>query len=122
MINILSGLKNELESLKIPYYFDNWEDELELPYLVGELSEVPTLDEDGKREFSFTLTGEDVNSYINLFNYNEIIRNEYKYVKKIKIDGGLIGISYENIVTVPVETKSIKRIQINMTIYLWEDK
>ena len=50
MIEVLKVLKNEFESLNIPYYFDKWEDELVLPFFVGELSEVPTAYEDGKRE------------------------------------------------------------------------
>lgn len=120
MIEVLKVLKNEFTSLNIPYYYDNWEDELQLPYFVGELSEIPTIYEDGKREFSFTLTGEDVNSYTNLFNYNEIIRNEYKQTKRVKTDKGLIAITYDNVITIPIDTESVKRIQINITIYWWE--
>ena len=120
MIEVLKVLKNEFDSLKIPYYFDNWDTELELPFFVGELSEIPTEYEDGKREFSFTLTGEDINSYTNLFNYNEIIRNEYKDSKKIKTDKGVIAIGYDNVITIPVDAESVKRIQINITIYWWE--
>lgn len=120
MIEVLKVLENEFNSLNIPYYFDKWEDELVLPFFVGELSEVPTAYEDGKREFSFTLTGEDVNSYTNLFNYNEIIRNEYKDTKKIKTDKGVIAISYDNVITIPVDAESVKKIQINITIYWWE--
>lgn len=120
MIEVLKVLKNEFKSLKIPYYYDNWDDKLKLPYFVGELSEVPTINEDGKREFSFTLTGEDVNSYTNLFKYNEIIRKEYNQVKRIKTDKGIIAISYDNVITIPIEAESVKRIQINITIYWWE--
>ena len=120
MIEVLKVLTSEFENLNIPYYFDNWDAELELPYFVGELSEVPTTYEDGKREFSFTLTGEDKDSYTNLFNYNEIIRNEYKDTKKIKTDSGVIAISYDNVITIPIDAESVKRIQINITIYWWE--
>ena len=43
----------------------------------GELSEITTNDEDGKREFSFILTGEDVDTYTNLYNKIEILKKEY---------------------------------------------
>lgn len=121
MINVLKTLKNELETLNIPYNLDKWEDDVVLPFFVGELDETPTSDEDGKSEYSFTLTGEDVNTYSNLYKSAEILKKEYKQPKKIKVDGGYIVISYDNTMTIPVDLPSIKRIQIKFTIYLWEE-
>mgnify|MGYP004687552801 CR=1 FL=1 len=122
MINILKTLKNELESLKIPYVYDKWESDVILPFFVGELDEIPTDDEDGKSEYSFTLTGEDVETYSNLYTYAEKLKKEYKQSKKIKLDGGYIVVSYENTQTIPIDLPSVKRIQIKFTIYLWEEE
>ena len=121
MINVLKTLKNELKTLNIPYAFDKWDSDVILPFFVGELDELSYPYEDGKSEYSFTLTGEDVNTYSNLYNYAEILKNEYKHSKKIKVDGGYMVITYENTITIPIDIPSIKRIEIKFTIYLWED-
>lgn len=120
MKKVLKALNNEAKVIGLPYEFDNWKSELRLPYFVGEISERATLDEDGKREFDFMLTGEDVDTYSRLFEYSESIRKRYEYGHSVVVDGGLIKIFYENTITVPVEDENIKRVQINITVYLWE--
>lgn len=120
MKKVLNVLNNEAKLLNLPYEFDNWKSELKLPYFVGEISEVPTLDEDGKREFDFILTGEDVNTYSRLLDYSESIEKRYKYGHSVVFNGGVVKIIYNNTITVPVEDEDVKRIQINITVYLWE--
>lgn len=118
MIEVLKAMKAEMNELNIPYEFDNWESEVKLPFFVGEISEQVNSNEDGKRTFDFTLTGEDVGSYIRLFEYAEKIKNRYN--NGITISNGM-KVIYENMFTIPVEDESIKRIQINITIKLWEE-
>lgn len=120
MMVLLKTLKNDLKSLNIPYSYDEWNKDVELPYFVGELSEIPTNDEDGKREFSFILTGEDVDTYSNLYKYTEILKTEYKQSKKITLDNGVMVIIYNRTFNIPVEAERIKRTQTEFTIYLWE--
>ena len=48
MIDVLTTLKNEMETLDIPYTFDTWDQDVELPQFIGEISEVTNLNEDGK--------------------------------------------------------------------------
>lgn len=122
MIEVLKALKNEFKALDIPYSYDNWETDVVLPYFVGELSEVTTNNEDGKREFSFTLTGEDMDSYTNLYRVVEILKNTYKQSKKIKLDDGLMVMIYNRTFNVPVEAERVKRTQTEFTIYLWESE
>ena len=121
MIQVLKALKNELESLKIPYSYDEWEKDVELPYFVGELSEVQTNDEDGKREFSFTITGEDVDTYTNLYKITENLKNTYKQSKKIRLDNGIMVMTYNRTFNIPVDGR-VKRTQTEFTIYLWEEE
>ena len=121
MIQVLKALKNELESLKIPYSYDEWEKDVELPYFVGELSEVQTNDEDGKREFNFTLTGEDVDTYTNLYKITEKLKNTYKQSKKIRLDNGIMVMTYNRTFNIPVDGR-VKRTQTEFTIYLWEEE
>lgn len=120
MIEILKAIKNELKTLKIPYSFDNWGKDVELPYFVGELDEIQTLDEDGKREFLFTLTGEDVDTYTKLYKYTEILRETYKQSKKVSLSNGAMIISYNRTINVPVDSERVKRTQTEFTIYMWE--
>ena len=122
MIEVLKALKNEFKALDIPYSYDNWETDVVLPYFVGELSEVTTNNEDGKREFSFTLTGEDMDRYTNLYRVVEILKNTYKQSKKIKLDDGLMVMIYNRTFNVPVEVERVKRTQTEFTIYLWESE
>ena len=120
MIPVLKTLKNALNGLKIPYAYDEWNKDVVLPYFVGELDEIATNYEDGKREFLFTLTGEDVDTYSNLLTYTEILAKEYKQSKKITLDNGVMVIMYNRTFKVPVEAERIKRTQTEFTIYLWE--
>lgn len=122
MIEVLKALKNEFKALDIPYSYDDWETDVVLPYFVGDLSEVTTNNEDGKREFSFTLTGEDMDSYTNLYRVVEILKNTYKRSKKIKLDDGLMVMIYNRTFNVPVEAERVKRTQTEITIYLWESE
>ena len=122
MIEVLKALQNEFKGLDIPYSYDDWETDVVLPYFVGELSEVTTNNEDGKREFSFTLTGEDMDSYTNLYRVVEILKNTYKQSKKIKLDDGLMVMIYNRTFNVPVEAERVKRTQTEFTIYLWESE
>ena len=39
MIEVLTTLKNEMEKLNIPYTFDTWDSDVELPQFIGEISE-----------------------------------------------------------------------------------
>ena len=122
MLEVLNALKIEFKALDVPYSYDDWETDVVLPYFVGELSEVTTNNEDGKREFSFTLTGEDMDSYTNLYRVVEILKNTYKQSKKIKLDDGLMIMIYNRTFNVPVEAERVKRTQTEFTIYLWESE
>ena len=122
MIEVLKALKNEFNALDIPYSYDEWGKDVELPYFIGELSEITTNDEDGKREFSFILTGEDVDTYTNLYNKIEILKKEYKQSKKIKLDTGLMVMTYNRTFNVPVDGERVKRTQTEFTLYVWEEE
>ena len=122
MIEVLKALKNEFKRLNIPYSYDEWGKDVELPYFICELSEITTNDEDGKREFSFILTGEDVDTYTNLYNKIEILKKEYKQSKKIKLDTGLMVMTYNRTFNVPVDGERVKRTQTEFTLYVWEEE
>lgn len=114
MIGVLTVLKNEFDSMNIPYTFDEWDREIELPQFIGEISEVPTTDEDGKNEYSFILTGY-ATSYSELFTFAEQLRNKYK----IPYIVDKVVIKYDNMTTIDNGTEDLKQIQVNLTIKDW---
>ena len=114
MINVLTTLKNEMEKMNIPYTFDNWDNDIELPQFIGEISETTNINEDGKSEYSFILTGYATN-YSYLFGVAEQLKNKYK--TSAIVDG--VVIKYNNTTTINNGTDDLKQIQINLTIKKW---
>ena len=114
MTEVLTIMNTEMEKLNIPYTFDTWDDDVELPQFIGEISETPTVDEDGKSEYSFILTGYATN-YSELFAISEQLKAKYK--TSAIVDG--IVIKYDNAVPVDNGTDDLKQLQINFTIKKW---
>ena len=114
MIDVLTTLKNEMETLDIPYTFDTWDQDIELPQFIGEISETPTYDEDGKSEYSFILTGYATN-YTYLFSVAEKLKSKYK---SSPIVNGLV-IKYNSAMPINNGSDDLKQIQINVTIKKW---
>lgn len=114
MIRALTTINGVMNSMGIPYSFDDWNNESELPQFVGEISEVPTTEEDGCNEYSFTLTGF-ATSYDYLLSVAKQIRSTFK-ISAI-VDG--VVIKYNNTVPISSDTDDLKQIQINLTIKDW---
>ena len=114
MIKVLTVINAEMEKLNIPYTFDNWDTDITLPQFIGEISETPSLDEDGKSEYTFILTGYATN-YTYLLSVAEQLKTRYK--PSAVIDG--IVIIYNNCITIDNNTDDLKQVQITLTIKEW---
>ena len=114
MIEVLTTFNKEMEKLNIPYTFDTWDDDVELPQFIGEISETPTVDEDGKSEYSFILTGY-ATTYSYLFGVAEKLKSKYKTSSIVE---GIV-IKYDNATTIDNGTEDLKQIQINFNIKKW---
>ena len=114
MIDVLTIMNNEMEKLKIPYTFDTWDTDITLPQFIGEITETPTLDEDGKSEYSFRLNGYATN-YTYLLGIAEQLKNKYK--PSAVVDG--LAIIYNSCNTIDNNTDDLKQIQITLTIKEW---
>ena len=114
MIDVLTLINDEMKKMNIPYTFDTWDNEIQLPQFIGEISEVTNVNEDGKSEYSFILTGYATN-YSYLFGVAEQLKTKYK--TSAIVDG--IVIKYDN--TTPIDNGSddLKQIQINFNIKKW---
>ena len=114
MIDVLTILNNEMEKQNIPYTFDAWDNDVELPQFIGEISEITNQNEDGKSEYSFILTGY-ATTYSYLFGVAEQLKAKYK--TSVIVDG--VVIKYDNTMTVDNGTDDLKQIQINFNIKKW---
>ena len=114
MKEALTILKNEMERLNIPYTFDSWDNEVELPQFIGEILETPTVDEDGKSEYSFILTGY-ATTYSYLFDAADLLKSNYK---QSAIVNGIV-IKYDNANPVDNGTDDLKQLQITLKIKKW---
>ena len=114
MKEALTILKNEMERLNIPYTFDSWDNEIELPQFIGEILETPTVDEDGKSEYSFILTGY-ATTYSYLFDVADLLKSNYK---QSAIVNGIV-IKYDNANPVDNGTDDLKQLQITLKIKKW---
>jgi hypothetical protein len=117
MIKVLTIIKNLMDELNISYTFDEWDNDIvisEQPQFIGEITEVPTSDEDGKNEYSFILTGYGAN-YGQLFFVSNELKNRFK--TSSIIDG--VVIKYDNTITISNDTDGVKQIQINLKIMEW---
>ena len=114
MTEVLTILNNEMKKLNIPYTFDSWDSEIELPQFIGEISEITNQNEDGKSEYSFILTGY-ATTYSELFAISEQLKAKYK--TSAIVDG--IVIKYDNTTPIDNGTDDLKQLQINMTIKEW---
>ena len=114
MIKVLTVINAEMEKLNIPYTFDTWDTDITLPQFIGELSEIPSLDEDGKSEYTFTLNGYATN-YTYLLGIAEQLKTRYK--PSAVVDG--LAIIYNSCNTIDNGTDDLKQVQITLTIKEW---
>ena len=114
MINVVTIISAEMERLNIPYTFDEWDKDIGLPQFIGEITETPTLDEDGKSEYTFILTGYATN-YTYLLSVAEQLKTKYK--PSAVVDG--LAIIYNSCNTIDNGTDDLKQVQITLTIKEW---
>ena len=114
MIKVLTLLNDMFNEMNIPYTFDNWDTDIELPQFIGEISETPTVDEDGKSEYSFILNGYAMD-YMYLYEVAERLKNKYK--TSAVVDKTVI--TYVSTNNVDNGTDDLKQVQITLTIKEW---
>ena len=116
MKKVLKIINDELNTMNIPYTFDGWDKDIELPQFIGEIYETPTLNEDGLSEYTFILTGYAVKNEVDyLFEVAERLKQRYKPSKTVN---GVV-IMYNNMIPIDSNTDDLKQIQITLKIKKW---
>ena len=119
-MSVLGIIKNEMNSMNVPYEFMEWTSTVTYPYWVGEYSEVPTVTEDGYKETSLILTGTTKGSWLELEQTRVKIEKRFRYGVNYSTDEGAVAIFYSNSFPVPTGEADLKRIQINLQVKEWK--
>lgn len=114
MIKVLTLLNDMFNEMNIPYTFDNWDTDIELPQFIGEISETPTADEDGCNEYAFILTGYATN-YSYLFGVAEQLKSKFKTSDIVEN----VVITYVSTNKINNGTDDLKQVQITLKIKDW---
>jgi hypothetical protein len=117
----LSFVNSCIEKLNIPYQFMEWKSKIPDTYFVGEYTELETMDESGREESSFILTGTTNRNYMEL----ESVRGKLKEyftnegLTAILDSGSGIAVFYDSSFPVPSIDEGVRRIQINLKVKEW---
>lgn len=119
---ILTVIKNELKNIGVPYEYMRWTAPVNGAYFIGELTETPTLTEDGAKESTLLLTGTAKSTWSELERYRAKIEEHFPSVFGLRTstETGSIAIFYDNAFPVPTGEADLKRIQINLRIKEWK--
>jgi len=126
-MSVLQVLKDELNGIAVPYEFMEWTDPVQGTYWVGELSEVPTVAEDGGKESTVILTGTANGklggSWLELEEARAKIESHFHPICGLhkSTDDGAVAIFYSNSFPVPTGEADLKRIQINLQVKEWRN-
>lgn len=119
----LKFIKEQMDIIAVPYEFMQWTSEVKYPYFVGELSEEPTSTEDGRESSTMLLTGFSRGDYFDMENIKEKIKSYFSPVYGLRgqtESGSTIIVFYDNGFYVPTGDPDLKKLQINLKIFLWK--
>ena len=118
----LKYIKEQLESLSIPYEFGEWTSDVTYPYYVGEITEEPSMTEDGAEESTLILTGFNRGTMLDLLKDKATIKRHFHPIYGVRGDteSGAIAVFYDGCFSVPTGEAQLKKIQINLKIKTWK--
>lgn len=118
----LKYIKEQLNLLAIPYEFGEWTSDVTYPYYVGEITEDPSMTEDGAEESTLILTGFNRGNLIDLMVGKEKIKRHFHPIHGLRGDtsGGAIAVFYDGFFAISTGEAQLKKIQINLKIKQWK--
>lgn len=118
----LKFISDQMDILKIPYEFGEWTSDVKYPYFVGEITEEPTITEDGLEESTMILTGFHRGKYIDLETVKEKIKKHFETISGLRsqTDSGSIVVFFNGAFNIPTGEADLKKIQINLRIKQWK--
>lgn len=119
----LKFINEQMGIIAVPYEFDVWTSEIKYPYFVGEITEEPTITEDGRESSTMLLTGFHRGKMIDLLAVMEKIKSHFSPVYGLRAttsSGSTIVAFFDGYFSIPSGEADLKKIQINIKIYEWK--
>lgn len=119
----LAFIKEQMDSISVPYQFGAWTSKVDFPYIVGEITEEPATTEDGLEESTLILT---------MFHRGKQRGDMEELKAKIKkhfdpifglraaVDGCAIAVFFDGSYYVPTGEANLEKMQINLKIKEWK--
>lgn len=118
----LKFINEQMGVVGVPYEFGEWASAVTYPYYVGEITEEPTITEDGAEESTLILNGFHRGKFIDLENDKAKIKKHFHPIHGLRAstDSGAIAVFFDGAFYVPTGEADLKRIQINLKIKEWK--
>ena len=119
----LKFINEQMGVIAVPYEFGQWSSEITYPYTVGELTEEPTITEDGRESSTMLLTVFHRGKYIDMETIKEKIKSHFSPVYGLRgttESGATVTVYYDNAFYIPTGEDDLKKMQINLKIYVWK--
>lgn len=117
---MLAFMVQQMSQLEIPYEFWEWTDDVPTEYWIGEFLEEPTDTEDGKRSYTFVLTGTTRGSFLGLEQTRQKIEKHFRHgITDADANRG-IAVHYSNATPLPTDAEGIRRLEINLSVTEWK--
>ena len=121
-MDTLKFINSQMDLLSVPYEFGEWASKLVYPYGVGEITEEPTLTEDGAEESTMILTFWHRGAFIELEKIKSKIKKHFHPIYGLRgdTDSGTIAVFFDTAFAVPSGEADLKKMQINLKIKHWK--
>jgi len=119
----LKFINEQMDIIAVPYEFGEWSSDNTKLYFVGEITEDPTIAEDGRESSTMLLTGFCRGKMIDLLTVMEKIKNHFSPVYGLRgttDSGSTIVVFFDGYFIIPSGEADLKKIQINLKIYEWK--
>lgn len=122
---VLQIIKEQMDSLAIPYEFGEWTSDVVYPYSVGELIEPEAESEDGLEQPDFILTffhRAAENPYAAMEDMKNKIKKHFRPIHGLRVQQGhdVFVLYYGGASYIPTGEADLKRLQIDINIKHWK--
>ena len=119
----LKFINEQMDIIAVPYEFGEWSSDNTNLYFVGEITEEPTIAEDGRESSTMLLTGFHRGKMIDLLAAMEKIKSHFSPIHGLRSqrgNGSTIVAFFDGYFIIPSGEADLKKIQINIKIYEWK--
>ena len=119
----LKFIADQMDMIEVPYEFGEWSSDIKYPYTVGEITEEPTLTEDGFEQSTMLLTVFHRGKRIDMETVKNKIKSHFPPVYGLRgrtDSGSSIAVFFDGSFYIPSGEADLKKMQINLIIKEWK--